>query len=212
MKRILCYGDSNTWGYISGTDHERYSEKQRWTRLLGKKLGRKYEIIEEGLNSRTLLSTDTRPGREGREGLLWLKPCLDSQDKVDLVLLMLGTNELKNNFGKSAKDIADMLFSAIDLIENYKSQIDKSTPKVILLGLPPVNDTCEYCTHEEKYSGCREKAENVNKIIKERCQKIGVKFVDNSDLDVGEDGIHITEQSHAVLAAKIKKAIKEIGL
>ena len=65
IMRILCYGDSNTWGYISGTDHQRYIE-DRWPRILQKNLGEKFEIIEEGLNSRTLISNDTRPGKEGK--------------------------------------------------------------------------------------------------------------------------------------------------
>ena len=62
----LCYGDSNTWGYISGSNHLRYGKDERWTRLLAQKLGDRFEIIEEGLNSRTLISHDTRPGKEGK--------------------------------------------------------------------------------------------------------------------------------------------------
>lgn len=54
--RIICYGDSNTWGYISGSNHIRYSKTKRWTGVLQTLLGDKYEIIEEGLNSRTLIS------------------------------------------------------------------------------------------------------------------------------------------------------------
>lgn len=208
MKRVLCYGDSNTWGYISGSDHLRYGEKERWTRLLGKFLGRKYEIIEEGLNSRTLVSTDIRPGREGREGIKWLKPCLDSQDKVDIVVLMLGTNELKNDYKKSAEEIADMLFSAVEIIKNYKSQIDKSTPELIVSGIPKVNDECEYCKKEEKYSGCKIKAEKLNEIVKAECMKKGIAYVDNMDLEVGADGIHITKESHNVLAKKLCRVIK----
>lgn len=53
--RILCYGDSNTWGYVSGSGHQRYGNKERWTRLLSDLLGDQFEVIEEGLNSRTLI-------------------------------------------------------------------------------------------------------------------------------------------------------------
>lgn len=90
--RILCYGDSNTWGYISGTDHQRYGNNERWTKILTSLLGDKFEIIEEGLNSRTLTSNDTRPGKEGKNGYEYLLPCLDTHDPIDLVVLMLGTN------------------------------------------------------------------------------------------------------------------------
>ena len=64
--RILCYGDSNTWGYISGSNHLRYENNERWTRLLAQKLGDNFEIIEEGLNSRTLISNDTRPEKKAK--------------------------------------------------------------------------------------------------------------------------------------------------
>ena len=63
-KKILCFGDSLTWGYIPGSGHERFSEKIRWPKVLQKALGEDFEIIEEGLNSRTLVNEDTRPGKE----------------------------------------------------------------------------------------------------------------------------------------------------
>ena len=76
--RILCYGDSNTWGYIPGTDHQRFSKEERWTGVLQTMLGDTYEIIEEGLNSRTLISVDKRRDKEGRSGAEYLLPCIDS--------------------------------------------------------------------------------------------------------------------------------------
>ena len=107
--RILCYGDSNTWGYISGTDHQRYGNNERWTKILTSLLGDKFEIIEEGLNSRTLTSNDTRPGKECKNGYEYLLPCLDTHDPIDLVVLMLGTNELKSAYNKTAKEIGELL-------------------------------------------------------------------------------------------------------
>ena len=114
MKRVLCYGDSNTWGYISGTDHQRYNENERWTRFLQKLVGNNFEIIEEGLNSRTLFTEDLRPGKDGRQGYTYLKPCMFTHDKIDIVILMLGTNELKDSFENSAEDIIAMLDKFID--------------------------------------------------------------------------------------------------
>ena len=107
--RILCYGDSNTWGYISGSDHQRYEEKERWPRVLANLLGGSFEVIEEGLNSRTLISNDPRVGKEGKNGYEYLIPCLDTHDPIDLVILMLGTNELKKSYNRSAKEIGDLL-------------------------------------------------------------------------------------------------------
>ena len=137
MKRILCYGDSNTWGYISGSDHLRYDENTRWTKLLAKNLGNGYEVIEEGLNSRTLCSQDLRPGKESTNGWPYLKPCVQTHDKFDYFVLMLGTNELKYAYNNAPQDIFNMLLKFIDFVSNYKSVIDGSIAKIIVLGMPP---------------------------------------------------------------------------
>ena len=97
--KILCFGDSNTWGFISGTDHERHTN--RWTKLLKQNLGDNFEIIEEGLNSRTF-ATDYID-KIGRNGFSYFVPCIYSHDKIDIVILMLGTNDLKTNFNYSPK-------------------------------------------------------------------------------------------------------------
>ena len=72
-------------------------------------LGNNFEIIEEGLNSRTLISNDTRPGKEEKNGYEYLIPCLDTQDPINLVVLMLGTNELNNAYNNEAEEIGKML-------------------------------------------------------------------------------------------------------
>src|SRR3989344_8358134 len=87
--RILCFGDSNTWGWIPGTAGKRFSEQIRFPKLLQTSLGNNYEIIEEGLNSRTLASKYRRPNKDSKNGNAHLIPCLHSHDPLDLVILML---------------------------------------------------------------------------------------------------------------------------
>jgi len=210
MKRILCYGDSNTWGYISGTNHQRYNENQRWTKLLQNQLrGRKnnFEIIEEGLNSRTLFSDDNRPGKEGRNGYTYLKPCLDTHDKVDIVILMLGTNELKNEFNNSAKDIVEMIDKYIKFIKNNKSQIDKSVPQIIISGLPIVNEQTTYCKANDKYKGASEKSKELNSLYEKYCKENNIIYINNNDLQTGIDGVHLTLESHRLLADRLSKIL-----
>lgn len=209
MKRILCYGDSNTWGYISGTDHLRYGEDKRWTRLLKCNLGEEYEVIEEGLNSRTFFSEDKRPGREGRIGFDYLKPCLDTHDRIDYFVLMLGTNELKADYSNSAEDIFNMLVKFIGFIKGYKSQIDKTTPELIVSGIPLVNENTEYAKADGMYHGATEKSQKYNLLSKEYCEKNGIKYIENTDLAVGVDGVHLTEESHKILAERLAKIIEE---
>ncbi len=99
-KRIVCFGDSNTWGYDAVT-RERFAEEIRWTGLLQKELGEGYQIVEEGLCGRTSVFED--PLNEGMSGLAYLYPCLMSHAPVDLLILMLGTNDCKQRFGLTAK-------------------------------------------------------------------------------------------------------------
>lgn len=208
MKRILCYGDSNTWGYISGSDHLRYDNTQRWTKILQNKLGDTFEVIEEGLNSRTLFSEE--PGKEGKNGFAYLKPCMDTHDKIDLFILMLGTNELKFEFNNDAITILNMIKRYVEFIANYKSQIDKTTPKILISGVPLVSENSEYSKDKNKYVGASAKSEQLNILMKEYSYKYNILYIDNTDLETGVDGVHLTKESHQILADKLCAIIKQI--
>ena len=208
--RILCYGDSNTWGYISGSDHQRYGE-ERWTRILSKILGEKFEIIEEGLNSRTLLSNDLRPGKQGKNGYEYLIPCLDTHDPINLVIIMLGTNELKCNYNKNAKEIGNMFEEYfVKTILNRKSQINKSHPKLLIIAPPIVNDDVEYYKEDNKYKGATEKSKELGSIYENIALKYNCYFLGNDGLETGVDGIHLTKDSHKKLAELLAVKVKEI--
>ena len=105
MKHILCYGDSNTHGYIPGGG--RYDDDTRYTGILAKLLGSDYRIIEEGLNSRTSSFDD--PFEPYKNGMDCLVPCLDSHKPLDLTILMLGSNDMKIYFSPSVEKIAGSL-------------------------------------------------------------------------------------------------------
>jgi len=104
MKTIMCYGDSNTWGCIPLTGQQppwRYGPAQRWPGVLRRELGDGHWIVEEGLNGRTTVWDDPlEPFRSGKE---LLAPCLLTHQPIDLVIVMLGTNDLKGRFGLSAR-------------------------------------------------------------------------------------------------------------
>ena len=209
--RILCYGDSNTWGYISCSNHLRYGNDKRWTKVLANLLGDNFEIIEEGLNSRTLISNDLRPGKEGKNGYEYLIPCLDTHDPIDLVILMLGTNELKNTYNKSALEIGQILEEYfIKTILNRKSQFKESYPKLLIVTPPVINEYTEYCKKDDKYLGATEKSKQLNSIYENLSKKYNCYFLSNDGLDVGMDGVHLTEESHKKLAELLYNKIKDI--
>ena len=95
QKNILCFGDSNTHGYNSKTGG-RFTVEERWTKLLQRKLGDDYYVIEEGLSGRTTSFDD--PVFEGLSGLNAIYPCMMTHEPLDLVIIMLGTNDTKDRF------------------------------------------------------------------------------------------------------------------
>jgi lysophospholipase L1-like esterase len=104
MKTILCYGDSNTWGW-DPISESRLDKDVRWPGVLQQELGDDYEVISEGLPGRTTVWTDPIEGH--MSGKDYLIPCLHSHKPIDLVIILLGTNDLKHRFGVTAFDIAE---------------------------------------------------------------------------------------------------------
>ncbi len=103
MFEVLCYGDSNTWG-ADPAGGGRFSRDERWPGVLQKSLGDEYHIIEEGLGGRTTVWEDPIEGH--KNGKEYLIPCLATHAPLDLVIIMLGTNDLKKRFSVSAQDVA----------------------------------------------------------------------------------------------------------
>ena len=204
--RILCYGDSNTWGYISGTDHQRYGDKERWTKLLATKLGNDFEVIEEGLNSRTLISNDTRQGKEGKNGYCYLLPCLDTHDPLDLVIIMLGTNELKKTYNRTIEEVGDIFEKYfVRSILNRKSQINGKNTKLLIIAPPVIDDDGSGI-----YEGSFEKSKMFNKIYSDIAIRNNCYFIDNNFLITGIDKVHLNKESHLILANKVYEKIMEI--
>jgi len=114
MRHILCFGDSNTWGLIPGTQ-ERYPWEQRWTGLLQSRLSdRQVRVIEEGLCGRTAASED--PDRPGRNGAAVLPVLLESQRPIDAAVLMLGTNDCKPVYGLTPAQITRDVEKCVDIL------------------------------------------------------------------------------------------------
>ncbi|MGC9312243.1 MAG: SGNH/GDSL hydrolase family protein [Sediminispirochaetaceae bacterium] len=210
MKRILCYGDSNTWGYIPGSG-ERYPEEVRWPTRLQKLLGGDYRIIEEGLNGRTTVVDD--PIQPYRCGLEYLRPCLLSHMPLDLVIIMLGTNDTKRRFSLSASEIArgiEQLVSAVR--ESGAGPADagtgdspRSSPQVLILS-PPLIGT--YSKNDD-FEGAAEKSKNFGAEFSAAAGAHGCGFLDlGRHLSAADnDGVHLTPDQHALLA---ELALEEI--
>ena len=104
MRTLVCFGDSNTWGYVPGSNGRRFHRDVRWPIRLQHALGDDWEVIAEGLSGRT--ATLDSPVAEGRNGLPYLVPCLHSHAPVDLLVIFLGTNDVGERFALPERDVA----------------------------------------------------------------------------------------------------------
>ncbi|MCA9391935.1 hypothetical protein KC614_01895 [candidate division WWE3 bacterium] len=209
-KRVLCFGDSLTWGYMPATSHERFAANVRWTGKLQMLLGDNYEIIEEGLNSRSLVSEDTRPGKEGRNGSTYIIPCLDTHDPIDLVIIMLGTNELKDNFESTPDQIISSFEEHfVKVIAERKSQFKDTNPHILIMIPPAIDLSKEYAL--ARYANSKDKYDAMVSGYTKISQKYNASLILASEyVTTGDDGVHIAEGSHAKLADALKPRVENI--
>lgn len=209
--KVLCYGDSNTWGQKPDKTG-RYAADVRWTGKLQELLGNSYYVVEEGLGSRTTdLDYERKPGRNGKT---YLVPCLGSHTPLNIVVLMLGTNDLKIEYGRSSEDIARALSGLVDDVRQYARDKDGNAPKIILVSPILIDDKAprfyEFYTDYYDERAMLESHKFAD-AISDIANQIDCQFVDAASVaKPGEDGIHFSEESHLPLAELLAKEIKGI--
>ena len=133
-------------------------------------------------------------------------PCLDTHDPLDLVIVMLGTNELKITYNKTIEEIGELFEKYIvKTILNRKSQSTNKYPKLLIIAPPLADDD-----GSGKYEGAYEKSLKFNEIYKKIAEINKCFFIDNTGLQTGIDKVHLTKESHVILADKIYLKICEI--
>ncbi len=206
MKRILCFGDSNTWGW-DPAKCDRYEDDVRWTGILQKGLGQDFTVIEEGLNGRTTVWEDPVSG--DKNGYRHLPVCLETHRPLDLVVLMLGTNDLKNRFSVSAHDIANSICRLLELIEKTPEAFRNGKPAVLLMSPPAVAEMSDY---KEAFIGAIEKSEKFAEEYRRVAADHGCHYLNTSDYIVSSpvDGIHLDRDEHRKLGEAVTNAVKGI--
>jgi len=171
MKTILCYGDSLTWGYDPATGN-RIAMDRRWTQVLKHDLGNEYIIIEEGLNGRTTVWDDPLHGGY-KNGKKYLIPCLASHRPIDLVILFLGTNDLKMRFSLSAAEIAQGIRVLVNIILKSESGPDGGVPKLLLVSPPHITELSNFT---EEFKGGKSKSRQLSYHYKQVAEEYGCNF------------------------------------
>ena len=207
-KHIVCLGDSNTHGYCADpmdcADHgNRFNEEERWTCLLQKALGNDYLVLEEGLSGRTTVFPD--PLHESMPALDVAYPILMSHEPVDLLVIMLGTNDTKDRLGMNAPCIALGMNRLIEKCKSVPCWGDRA-PNILVIAPPHIGrelqDPCMGFS-------CAEKSEELAKYYAPVAENQGCAFLDAQGVAEFNkvDFMHLSRKGHEQLAAKLAELI-----
>ncbi len=212
---IVCLGDSNTHGSCadpndSADGTRRFNENERWTCLLQRLLGEEYLVLEEGLSGRTMVSSD--PLTEGIPALDVVYPILMSHEPVDLLIIMLGTNDTKDRFGLSAACIAmgmDRLINKVKSIPCWGTH----APNILVICPPHIGKGME-----QNPSGatmgkhCVEKSAELSAWMEPIVKAQGCAYLDAEGIaELNRiDYMHLSRKGHAQLAKKLSEIVPEL--
>jgi len=207
MKTILCYGDSLTWGYNPKT-RDRYPFHRRWPGALQKSLEGKIRVIEEALNGRTTIWDD--PFLPRRNGKTMLGPLLISHTPIDLVIILLGTNDIQPFHKVSAKEAARGCGALIDIVQKSGAGPSNRSPQVLLIAPPPFGTISEMMM--PSFEGSEEESKKLGYYYSLIAKKYGCYYLDSSQFIESSkiDGIHLDEPEQEKLGLKVKKMIVTI--
>lgn len=211
MKTILCYGDSNTFGADpAGGWEDRFAHDVRWPGRLQDALGAGYRVVEEGLGGRTTVFDD--PFEPGRQGKRFLPLCLESHRPLDLVILMLGVNDLKLRFSATPCDVALGLASLGQTAAASPCGPGGKAPAVLLVSPAHIQERILEGPFGEMFgpeAPARSRA--LAPRMEQQARERGFFFLDAAKVaQVGKDGLHLTAESHAALAHALAGKIQEI--
>lgn len=212
-KNILIFGDSNTWGWNPVNDLvmplQRWDDDIRWAGVLAAQLGDEYKVIQEGLNGRTTVWDD--PIEEYRCGKDQIIPALDTHAPLDMVIIMVGTNDLKARYTVTAQDIANGVAIIVDKTLHQVGAFGGNGPKVLLVCPPPLGAIENGC-FADMFEGGVEKSRKLPAFFETVAKNFGVSYLDAGTLihSSEEDGVHLQADQHAILGKAVADIVKSI--
>ena len=209
MKYILCYGDSNTWGCTPEV-FGRLEFNERWPGVMQNILGEGYHIYENALNGRTTVFEDyIEEGRCGKEGL---PIALEITAPLDLVIIMLGTNDLKLRFKMEPWDIGWGIDLLIQYIKKSGCGRNESSPQILVLSPIILGDNWDNTILGTVFDQtCTEKSKKLSDIYKYICERNQCEFLDAGMHVVPScDCVHLEFKEHQKLGEIVAARVKGI--
>ena len=211
-KHIVCFGDSNTHGLCADPSDcadggRRFNENERWTQLLQKALGEEYLIIEEGLTGRTTVFSD--PLHEGMSALDVAYPILMTHEPVDLLIVMLGTNDTKERFSVGAPGIALGMDRLISKIKSVPCWTGKG-PNILMISPAHIGEGMHASAVAGTMGqGCAKRSAELSRYLEPVAKAQGCAFWDaQGHTEINEvDYMHLTKKGHSMLAKKLAQIV-----
>lgn len=214
MKTILCFGDSNTWGFdpesILAPFPRRHPLEVRWTGILARDLGAEWRVIEEGQNGRTTVHED--PFVPCRNGRTYLPACLESHKPIDVVTLMLGTNDLKSNHNVPPGEIANGARVLAKMILSSDAGPGNKPPKLLLICPPKIGSLEHLPDLAGKIPDGQARSERLPYHFELIAQALGCAYLNSQEIIETSlvDGIHLDAAAHAKLGAAIAAKVQTL--
>lgn len=205
---VMCYGDSNTYGY-DPNNGGRYPYEKRWTTLLGEMLGGSYEVIPEGLNGRT--TAYDRPGAAWKNGSSSFISCLGTHKPVDILMIMLGTNDVNDELRLGAKQIAAGMESLIRMAEEKSPELQGYVPRIIVIAPAAIREDFADSPFADKLTDeSVQRSRDIGPLYRELARSYCCEFIDATDsVEVSPlDSEHLSEEGHRQLAKLIYDRIQ----
>jgi lysophospholipase L1-like esterase len=209
MQTVLCFGDSNTWGCppfanIAQTP-DRIGHHRRWPRVMNAVLGPDVWVIEEGLSGRTTVFDDPIEGSH-KNGARMIVPILETHSPIDLLILMLGTNDFKDQYTITAFNSARGMLTLIQMVRGHYAMVDRG-PEILIVTPPSVSEAAEPAIWGDAHRRCADHAHYLAQVA----ERTGCFHFDaNRVVAVGIDGIHLDEEAHAVLGRALAAEVRQI--
>ncbi len=217
-KRVMAFGDSITWGWVpvaQGVPSDRYPAAVRWPGAAQAALGGDYLVVEEGLNARTTDAADpTLPKITGAglNGSAYLPAALASQEPLDVVVIMLGTNDLKAQFARTSGRIAQGADRLVRIVKGINGGVGTTyqSPKVLLVAPPPLGDNMAF--FKKPFAGGLAKSQQLAKQYAAVAAREGVGFLDAGSVikTDGVDGLHLSGDAEQALGKAIAQKVSEM--
>jgi lysophospholipase L1-like esterase len=206
-KTILCYGDSLTWGY-DPDGPSRHGIEDRWPSVLEAGLGGSVNVVAEGLNGRTTAFDDYLSGAD-RNGARVLPTVLESHSPLDLVVIMLGSNDMKPWVHGHPLPARQGMARLIGIVRGHAYPLDAEPPDVLIVSPPPLAPT-QNVEFAEMFGHRLEASRQLASQYSALAEELGCGFFDAGSVATSSalDGVHLDAESSRAIGEALAPIVR----